>query len=96
MRKGEIVVKNIQMKLTVTILIIFLGALSTLGGLNYWKARELVYTSTVNEIKILATNSAGDVSDWLEAHKYEVAGMALVPTLQTGNRNRFCHSWLLR
>ena len=77
--------KSIQMKLTVTILIIFLGALSTLGGLNYWKARELVYTGTVNEIKILATNSAGDVSDWLDAHKFEVAGMALTPTLQTGN-----------
>ena len=80
--------KSIQMKLTVTILIIFLCALGTLGGLNYWKARDLVYTGTVNEIKILATNSAGDVNDWLEAHKFEVAAVALAPTLQTGNKEQ--------
>ena len=80
--------KSIQMKLTVTILIIFLCALGTLGGLNYWKARDLVYTGTVNEIKILAANSAGDVNDWLEAHKFEVAAVALAPTLQTGNKEQ--------
>ena len=78
--------KSIQMKLTVTILIIFLCALGTLGGLNYWKARDLVYTGTVNEIKTLATNSAGDVNDWLEAHRFEVSAFALAPTLQTGNK----------
>ncbi|MDR3592500.1 MAG: methyl-accepting chemotaxis protein [Negativicutes bacterium] len=77
--------KSIQMKLTVTILIIVLGALSALGGLNYWKARELVYTSTVNEIRTLAVNSAGDVNDWIEAHRLEVAAVALSPTLQTEN-----------
>lgn len=85
LRRETFIVKSIQMKLTVTILIIFLGALSALGGLNYWKAREMVYTSTVNEIKTLAANSAGDVSDWLEAHRLEVAALALTPVLQTGN-----------
>jgi methyl-accepting chemotaxis protein len=77
--------RSIQTRLTVTILIIFLGALSTLGGLNYWKARELVYTTAVNEIKTLAANSASDVNDWLEAHRLEVAALALTPILQTGN-----------
>ncbi|HWR41350.1 MAG TPA: methyl-accepting chemotaxis protein [Patescibacteria group bacterium] len=80
--------KSIQMKLTVTILAIFLGALGTLGGLNYWKARELVYTNTTKEIQTLATNSAGDVNDWLEAHKLEMSAFALAPIFQTGNKEQ--------
>ena len=77
--------KSIQVRLTVTLLFIFFGALVTLGGLNYWKARSLVYETTVNEVKTLAATSAGDVDDWLEAQKREVAAMALAPTLQTGD-----------
>ena len=77
--------KSIQTKLTVTILTIFIIALATLGGLNYWKARDLVYTGTLNEIKTLAGNSANDVNDWIEAHKLEIAGIALAPALQSGN-----------
>lgn len=77
--------RSIQTKLTVIILLISFGALITLGGLNYWKARELLYTSIVNEMKTLAVNSAGDVNDWLESHKREVAALAVMPTLQTGD-----------
>ncbi|HWR39749.1 MAG TPA: methyl-accepting chemotaxis protein [Patescibacteria group bacterium] len=80
--------KSIQAKLTVIILIIFLAALGTLGGLNYWKARELIYKSTINEIRTLATNSAGDINDWLEMYKREVAALALTPVLQTGNQEQ--------
>lgn len=33
----------------------------------------------------MAVNSAGDVNDWIDGHKLEVAGIALAPVLQTGN-----------
>ena len=77
--------RSIQTKLTVIMLAIFVIALGTLGGLNYWKARDIVYKSTNDEIRTLAVYSAGDVNDWLEAHKLEVAALALAPVLQTGN-----------
>ena len=77
--------RSIQTKLTVIMLAIFVIALGTLGGLNYWKARDIVYKSTNDEIRTLALYSAGDVNDWLEAHKLEVAALALAPVLQTGN-----------
>ncbi len=80
--------KSIQMKLTVTILLIFLAALGTLGGLNYREARDLVYKSTTREIGTLAEKAAGDVSDWLEAHKVEMAAMALTPVLKTGDKEQ--------
>ncbi len=80
--------KSIQTRLTVIMLIIFVIAMGTLGGLNYWKARQIITTSLNEEIALLATNSAADVNDWLEAHRFEVAALALAPTLQTGNREQ--------
>jgi len=76
--------KSIQTKLTVIILLIFIVAMGTLGGLNYWKARQMLSDSLVKEIATLATVSAGDVNDWIEGRKLEVAGIALAPVLQTG------------
>lgn len=73
------------MKLTVTILAIFFAALTALGGLNYWKARELLYVNVYNEVQTSAINSAKDVNGWLEAHQREVAALALTPILQTGD-----------
>jgi methyl-accepting chemotaxis protein len=80
--------RSIQMKLTVTILVIFLGALGTLGGLNYWKARDLVYQTTVNEVKTLAATAANDVSDWVDAHRLEVAALALSPVLKSSDKEQ--------
>lgn len=77
--------KSIQTKLTVTILIIFVVAMGTLGGLNYWKARQIISESLTKEITTLAVNSAGDVSDWIDGRKLEVSGIALAPVLQSGN-----------
>ncbi|MBP2665925.1 MAG: mcpA 6, partial [Firmicutes bacterium] len=77
--------KSIQMKLTVTILAIVLVSLSTLGGLNYWKARQIVSENMVKEIMSQAQGAAGDVNDWLEGRKLEVAGIASASVLQTGN-----------
>ncbi len=80
--------KSIQTRLTVSILAIFLIALGALGGLNYWKARDLVYKETENTIRITAVNAARDVSDWLETHKVEMAALALTPVLQTGDKEQ--------
>ena len=77
--------KSIQTKLTLTILIIFVMAMGTLGGLNYWKARDIIYANTIKEVQIIANTSAKDVDSWLEGRKLEVAGIALSPVLQTGN-----------
>jgi methyl-accepting chemotaxis protein len=86
--KELILMRSIQTKLTVSILFIFFGALVTLGGLNYWKARDLVYNATVNEIKTLAATAANDVNDWVDAHRLEVAALALSPVLKTGDKNQ--------
>jgi len=77
--------KSIQTKLTVIILLIFLVALSTLGGLNYWKSRQIISENLVKEITMQAQGAAGDINDWLETHKIEVAGIALAPVIQSGN-----------
>jgi len=77
--------KSIQMKLMITILAIVLMSLSALGGLNYWKARQIVSENMVKEIMLQAQGAAGDVNDWLESRKIEMAGIALSPVLQTGN-----------
>ena len=59
--------------------------MGTLGGLNYWKARQIISDSLTKEITTLTVNSAGDVSDWIDGHKLEIAGIGLAPVLQTGN-----------
>lgn len=60
-------------------------SLSALGGLNYWKARQILSENLVNEITSQARGAAGDVNDWLDTRKIEMAGIALSPVLQTGN-----------
>jgi methyl-accepting chemotaxis protein len=77
--------RSIQMKLMITILAIVLVSLSALGGLNYWKARQILSENLVNEITSQARGAAGDVNDWLDTRKIEMAGIALSPVLQTGN-----------
>lgn len=77
--------KSIQTKLTVIILLIFIVAMGTLGGLNYWKARQMLSDSLVKEIATLATVSANDINDWIGGRKLEVAGIALAPVLQSGD-----------
>ena len=76
--------KSIQMKLTIVILTIFLVALSALSGFNYWKARMIITDFVVNDMQQRAQNSAGDVGDWLEARKAEIAVMSVAPVVQGG------------
>ena len=77
--------KSIQMKLTLTLLVIFLVALSALGGFNYWKARAIVTEFVARDMQKAAENSAGDVGDWLDARKAEISIMAVAPVVQAGN-----------
>ncbi|HEY3425790.1 MAG TPA: cache domain-containing protein, partial [Negativicutes bacterium] len=78
--------KSIQTKLIISILAIFLVALSTLGGLNYWKARDILNGTLTMEIAKEAESSAGDVGDWLEARKMEITMLAKTPVIMGGNR----------
>ena len=77
--------KSIQMKLTVIILAIFVVAMAALGGLNYWKARQIIISNLNQEITTLANNSANDVNDWLETRKSEMLIIAVAPVVQSGN-----------
>ena len=77
--------KSIQTKLTVTIIVILLAALGTLGGLNYWKARQIFSETVTQDMAVKAEASAEDVGVWLEARKSELSVMSLAPVVQAGN-----------
>ncbi|MEN6566702.1 MAG: methyl-accepting chemotaxis protein [Veillonellales bacterium] len=77
--------KSIQTKLTITILVIFLVAMSILGGLNYWKARSIISENLNTDIAQKAENSANDVGDWLKARQAEMQIMSAAPIVQQGN-----------
>ena len=76
---------SIQAKLTATILIIFLLSFSVLGGLNYWKAREIISESVTADMRQQAIGSAMVVGDWLEAHKMELKMLASNPVFSSGS-----------
>jgi len=76
--------KSIQAKLTVTILAIFLVAMSILGGINYWKARTIVTEEITRNMGELAVNSAASVGDWLEKGIFQLEGIATAPVIQSG------------
>lgn len=78
--------KSIQSKLTITILVIFLASLGTLGGLNYWKAREIITENVTTDMKQLAIRSAAATGDWLQAHRRELAMIASSPTVRGGDK----------
>ncbi len=77
--------KSIQSKLTITILIIFLVSLSILGGLNYWKAREIISENVRTDMRQQAIGSAMVMGDWLEAHKMELKMLASNPIFSGGS-----------
>jgi methyl-accepting chemotaxis protein len=83
--KGVTNVKTIQFKLTVTILVIFLLSLGTLGGLNYWKAREIITDYMSLDMQQKAVSSAATTGDWLHAHSMELAIIASNPIVSNGN-----------
>jgi methyl-accepting chemotaxis protein len=77
--------KSIQTRLTVVILLIFLIALGAMGGLNYWKAREIITANIAADMADTAVGAAGDIGDWLAARKAEVSIMAVAPVIRSGN-----------
>jgi len=83
--KQEVAMKSIQTKLTVTILSIFLIAMSVLGGLNYWRARTIVTGEITSSMEKLAENSALSIGDWLDKGIFHLEGIAKAPAVQSGN-----------
>lgn len=77
--------KSLQTKLTITILVIVLIALSSLGALNYWKAREIVTENITSNMAETAVNAADGVGSWLEARRAELAVMAVAPVVRNGD-----------
>ena len=77
--------KSIQTKLTVVILIIFFIALSVMGGLNFFKAREIVTDNLAREMSNEANNAAEDVGVWLESRIAQLTMLAATPTMERGN-----------
>ncbi len=78
--------RSIQTKLTITIMAILLVALGTLGGLNYWKARQIITETITQDMTVKANNSASEIGDWLEARKGEIRMMATGPVILSGNK----------
>ena len=76
--------RSIQTKLTVVILIIFFIALSVMGGLNFFKAREIVTDNLAREMGNEANNAAEDVGVWLEGRIAQLTMLAATPTLERG------------
>jgi methyl-accepting chemotaxis protein len=70
----------------ISILTIFLVALSILGGLNYWKARDILTKTVTNEMTKEAEGRADDVGDWLEARKMEITMLSKTPVMMKGNQ----------
>ena len=77
--------KSIQAKLTASVLIIFLVALVTIGGINYWQARGIITDNLAGDMEKLAILSARDVGDWLETRKAELTGISVAPAIRSGN-----------
>jgi methyl-accepting chemotaxis protein len=78
--------KSIQTKLMICILAIVFVALSALGGLNYWKARNIITDTLTKQMVNEAQNSADDIGSWLEARKMQVIMLAKMPTILSGDK----------
>ncbi|SDF18365.1 cache domain-containing protein [Sporomusa acidovorans] len=77
--------KSIQTKLTVIVLLIFLVAMSILGGLNYWRARSIITEEITTSMQKEAVNSAQDMNEWLKSRKLELTMLASNPVMQGGS-----------
>ncbi|HEY3425060.1 MAG TPA: cache domain-containing protein, partial [Negativicutes bacterium] len=77
--------KSLRIKLTITILAVFFIALSALGGLNYWKSRQLLMESMQESLMNQTVNSADQLGLWIDARRSEVQIMANSPAIVNGN-----------
>lgn len=76
--------KSMQTKLTLTISLILLTAMSVLGGLNYWKARDILVEDVTKAMHDVALTSADEIGDWMDACKIELAAITLAPAIKSG------------
>ncbi len=76
--------KSIQTKLMVTILLIFFVAMSVLGGLNYWRARNIITGNMTNDLQNLSVSSAENLGEWFAARKTELTMLASNPVMSSG------------
>ncbi|TWH47177.1 methyl-accepting chemotaxis protein [Sporomusa sp. KB1] len=79
--------KSIKTKLTVVILTIFCVALSALGGLNYWKARQVITQTIMSDMEKKAVSMAADLGAWLQGRQSELIIMSVSPEVQRGNKD---------
>ncbi|MBP2626986.1 MAG: methyl-accepting chemotaxis protein [Firmicutes bacterium] len=77
--------KSLQLKLTAVIVAILVISLGILGGLNYYKTREMVLNNVEENTSVLAVNSAEQVGLWLDARKSEVTMMSNSTVIKSGN-----------
>ena len=77
--------QGIQGKMTAAILGMLLCSLLAVGGLNYWKAREIVSEGILTSMQTLAAAQSQSVGDWLMAHQAEISAVASNPSLADGN-----------
>lgn len=77
--------KNLQTKLMIAILTILTAALGIMGGLNFWKARDIITQSISADMMDKAKNSAEDIAGWIESRKMEITMMAASPIVQSNN-----------
>lgn len=82
---------SIQTKLTAAFLTLFLVSLSALGGLNYWKAKNLLSESVTQSISVMADTSSDNIGSWLEARRMELTMMSCAPIVSTGNPEAMVH-----
>ncbi len=59
--------------------------MSILGGLNYWRARQIITQNLNVEIAETAKSHAGDVGDWLKARQAELVIVSVSPQVQSGD-----------
>ncbi|MDU2063948.1 MAG: methyl-accepting chemotaxis protein [Sporomusaceae bacterium] len=76
--------KSIRTKLVVIMAAICLSSLLLLGGLNYWRALDVITDNAKNNMSDQAITSAEDVGSWLNARKAEINFLAAAPVIQGG------------
>ena len=78
--------KSIKTKLTVVILTVFFVALSALGGLSYWKARQIITQTIMSDMEKKAVSMAADLGAWLQGRQSELIIMSVSPEVQRGDK----------
>ncbi|MDF2572509.1 MAG: mcpA 1, partial [Sporomusa sp.] len=77
---------SIRIKLAVAVITLFIIALCTLAGLNYWQAKKILVNDVETEVAAIAEGRGGELALWLDKSKTEMAAVARSPIVLSGNR----------